>query len=108
LKELDAFEMFHKNLILNVVFPLFVIVLIITIMLVLKTCMQCRKSLVLSGINVAREKVICISVVTFWFLQPDICKVLFASLACIDVQGEKRLMYDIDIICWQGKHQLLV
>jgi hypothetical protein len=99
LKELDAFEMFHKNLILNVVFPL----LIITIMLVLKTCMQCRKSLVL-----AREKVICISVVTFWFLQPDICKVLFASLACIDVQGEKRLMYDIDIICWQGKHQLLV
>ena len=55
-----------------------------------------------------KDKMVGITVVTFWLLHPDIAHVVFASLSCIDRAGESRLLRDLDVACWQGQHRLLV
>lgn len=35
---------------------------------------------------------------------PEIWKLLFDSLTCIEVDGSNRLLVDLEIICWEGEH----
>ena len=55
-----------------------------------------------------KDKMVGITVVTFWLLHPDIAHAVFASLSCIERGGESRLFRDLDVACWQGQHQALV
>lgn len=44
----------------------------------------------------------CMIIVTLWLFHPDICRVVFASFACIDPDftGESRLFSDLGTVCW--------
>ena len=66
------FEEFYKNLILCLAFPIMV-----NIVMILLYSMATLKFVMIS-----RAKVISIFVISFWFLQPDICRMLFASISC--------------------------
>ena len=41
-------------------------------------------------------------VVVLWMCYPDICHMVFATFACIDVDGsdQQRLFYDLEVVCW--------
>jgi len=41
-------------------------------------------------------------------VSPVIVHKLIASLACRDIEGETRLLYDLDIVCWVGDHVNIV
>jgi len=97
-KLFNSFEIFHKNVIFSVLFPIFVVLM----MMILYCITECKLKMI------PRTKIICMSVITFWFLQPDICKVLFASLSCVPIDNELRLMYDLEVVCWEGNHLWLV
>jgi len=81
-----------------VLFPIFIVLM----MMILFCITECKLKMI------PRAKIICMCVITFWFLQPDICKVLFASLSCIEIDDELRLMYDLEVKCWEGNHLWLV
>ena len=49
-------------------------------------------------------------IVVFWLVHTDICHQIFASFTCIDADGSgvRRLYKDLEIICWESTHLLLV
>jgi len=93
---------FHRSLIFTVLSP-FLIVLWLFILLSIVQVMRGSFT-----VEVMKDKMVGITVVTFWLLHPDIAHVVFASLSCIDRGGESRLFHDLDIKCWQGQHQFIV
>jgi hypothetical protein len=94
----NSFEIFHEKLIFSVLFPIFIMVM----MMILFCLTNCKLKMI------PRTKIVCMSVITFWFLQPDVCKVLFASLSCMQIADEQRLMLDLEVVCWVGNHHFLV
>jgi hypothetical protein len=66
------FEEFYKNLILCLFFPIMV-----NMVMIILYCLTSFKF-----VMIPRAKVISIIVISFWFLQPDICRMLFASISC--------------------------
>jgi len=51
-----------------------------------------------------RNRMIALFIITIWLVQPDVAHILIASLGCRDIEGKQRLLYDPDIICWEGIH----
>jgi len=89
------------NLLLNIFFPFVVIFIMIIFSMILRTV---RKE----GCKFQLADVANITYITLWFLQCEICKVLFSSIACTEVEGEQRLLSNLDIVCWEGWHQYIV
>ena len=88
-----SFEEFLKNLLLSLVFP-FIVVFLMVLWRVLILWIRTRKFVIY------KTQIINLAGISFWLLQPEVCKVLFASFACIDVEGEQRMLADLDIKCW--------
>ena len=99
----------------DLLFAVFSPILMIALLFLLTTISRClQRTCKRPGTNFAennnkgKDKIVCISVVSFWLFQPDICHILFASLSCTTIQGQPRLLNDLDIVCWKGNHQTFI
>ena len=96
--EPERLENFFRELLFAVASPLLMIALL-QLLLTLSSCFKGKFVL-------EKDKLVCITVVTLWLFQPDICHILFASFSCIEIEGKQRLLSDLDIVCWEGNHQI--
>ena len=94
----ERLENFFRELLFAVASPLLMIALL-QLLLTLSSCFKGKFIL-------EKDKLVCITVVTLWLFQPDICHILFASFSCIEIEGKQRLLSDLDIVCWEGNHQI--
>ncbi len=44
-------------------------------------------------------------VILLFFVHPNIVKQVFQTFYCLDIDGEDRLKYDLEIKCYKGAHK---
>jgi hypothetical protein len=89
----------------NIAFDLCFPVLITAFFILIRGLANILKS---GSPNIQPKMIISVGFITFWFFQCEIVNDLFGTLACVDVKGKKRLLDDLNIICWEGDHMLMV
>lgn len=52
----------------------------------------------------ANNNTLCSLVIALWVFYPDICTYVFRSFVCYEVEGEKYLLADMTMVCWEGQH----
>ncbi len=51
-----------------------------------------------------KAKIISSIVILLFFVHPNIIQLVFETFYCLDIDGEQRLKYDLDIKCYKGSH----
>ena len=58
-------------------------------------------------LNYMKEEFVCTLIVLIFLVQPNIIKVMFKAVNCIEIDsGEYWLVEDLDIKCWDDKHSM--
>lgn len=52
-----------------------------------------------------KTKAISTLVILLFLVHPNIVKQVFQAFYCLDIDGEERLKYDLEVLCYQGTHQ---
>jgi len=47
-------------------------------------------------------------IIASWLFQPDIARAIFASFSCTKIDGEYRLIGQLDIKCFEGEHKWMI
>lgn len=52
----------------------------------------------------ANNSSLCSLIISLWIFYPDICTYVFRSFVCQEIEGEKYLLADMTMVCWQDQH----
>lgn len=85
-------------MIFTVLFPFLLLIWVIIVVVV-------QGVIYPKGPQILKDKIMSVTVITFWILQPDVARELFKAFTCVKNNGfsdeePSRLYHDLEIICW--------
>ena len=97
----DNSDSFYRHLVFTILLPPLSIIGFTVLFGLYQICRASKHSL--------GDQFICMTVVTYWLLLPQICHAVFKSISCVEMgDGESRLSSDMEIVCWEGTHRQIV
>eukprot|EP00347_Sterkiella_histriomuscorum_P009503 403340963 len=94
-----SFRIFYQKLIMMAVFPV-----------LLMLCCQVFWALHHKILKIKTKpwnKIVSTVVILLFLVHPNIVQYMFSNFKCIDIDGENRIIDDLEVVCWNTTHKIL-
>ena len=53
------------------------------------------------------NKIVSTVVILLFLVHPNIVQYMFSNFKCIDIDGENRIIDDLEVVCWNTTHKII-